>query len=163
MLIIAEILFIVLLSTMLLMIYKNERASAKRSLARAKAEEYWNGRERRRHVRFKNALELTYIIEKRPHLKQTKTVDISEGGLKLVLAEKLAAGTMMDIRITLPGSEKNTEVEVEGEVVWSDDAKEVESSGKRLFYSGIKFFAIPEPSARSLISYIKSLAKDSAV
>lgn len=163
MLIVAELLFIGLLSIMFFMIYKNEKASAKRSVPRAKAEEYWDGIERRRHVRFKKAVELTYTIEKRPHLKQTKTVDISEGGLKLVLAEKLAVGAIVDLRMTLPGSEKNTEVEVEGEVVWSSDAKAEEGSGKRLFYSGIKFFAIPEPSATDLISYVMSLAKDSAV
>ena len=162
MLIAAELLFIVLLSMMLFMVYKNERTSAKKSLPRAKAEEYWNGKERRRHVRFKKALELTYMVEKKPHLKHSRTVDISEGGLKLVLAEKLATGTIMDLRIALPNS-RNTEIEIEGDVVWSGDAKDEEGSGKRLFYSGIKFFAIPEPSGTDLINYLRSLAKDSAV
>ena len=163
MLIAAELLFIVLLSMMLFMVYKNERTSAKKSLPRAKAEEYWNGKERRRHVRFKEALELTYMIERKPHLKHGRTVNISEGGLKLVLAEKLATGTIMDLRIALPNSKKNTEIEIEGDVVWSGDAKDEEGSGKRLFYSGIKFFAIPEPSGTDLINYLRSLAKDSAV
>lgn len=143
------------------MIYRNERPSSKNLLPRAKAEEYWDGKERRRHVRFKKALEVTYVIEKKPHLRDGKTVDISEGGLKLLLAEKLAIGTMMDLHIAIPCSDKTTDTEMEGEVVWSSEARDDAISGKRLFYSGIKFFAIPEPRGTSLIGYINSLAEDS--
>lgn len=161
MLIIVELLFIMILAVMLFMIYRSERASRKKALPRAKIEEYWDGKERRRHVRFKKALELTYMIEKRPHLKNGRTVDISEGGLKLLLAEKLAVGTIMDLHITLPDSAKSVEIEIEGEVVWSSEAKEDAVSDKRLFYSGIKFFAMPEPSGANFINYISSLPEDS--
>lgn len=152
---IIELLFIVLLVMILFMLYKGERMLSKKVLPRAKIEECWNGRERRRHVRFKKMLEATYVIEKKPRLKSGKTVDISEGGAKLILAEKLSKGTMLCLEISIPGSQ-NT-VEMEGEIVWSNESNETDPSGKRLFYSGVRIVAIKEPSAADFINYIRSL------
>src|SRR3989338_2613326 len=102
MLFILELSFIVLLFMILGLLYRNEKVSSKRASPHAKIEEYWNGMERRRYARFKKILEVTYKIEKKPHLKAGKTVDISEGGVKLLLDEKLAKGTIVDLQIALP-------------------------------------------------------------
>lgn len=161
MFLIIELLFIVLLAMVLLMLYKAEHFSTNNLRPQARVEEYWDGRDRREHIRFKRDLDVTYIVEKRTHLKANgKSVDISEGGLKLLLSEKLAKGTLMDLIIELPGSKEM--IEVEGEVAWSEEAKVKDDSGKRYFHSGVKFSAIKEPSGRGLVDYINSLASDKA-
>ena len=155
MLLILELLFIVVLVMILFMVYRNERISSRDLVSRAKIEEYWNGKERRHHVRFKKALEVTYSVEKKSGLNSSKTVDISEGGVKLLLDEKLSEGTMINLHIVLPNSKKI--LDVEGEIVWSSESQETDASNKRFFYSGIRFFAMRKPSGTILIDYIRSL------
>ena len=104
---------------------------------------------------------MNYKVEKKPHLKRCSTVDISEGGLKLLLDDKLLKGSFLDIEITLPGSKKTAELE--GEVVWSEDADLKDSSGKRYFYAGVRFLAVKEPSGRHLMDYLKTLSLESAI
>lgn len=151
-----QVFFVFLLFFILIMLYKSEMISAKKSLPKARIEEYWNGKERRKHIRFKKMLEINYVVRKKPHIKNNcKTIDISEGGAKIFLDEKLSKGAIMDLHISIPDSKEI--VAIEGEVVWSEDASQDKESGKRFFYCGIKFFAIKEPSQVSLIEYIRSL------
>jgi len=157
MLLITELLFIVLLSMVLFMIVCHEKMVSKRSAPHARVEEYWNGKERRQHFRFEKELEVEYAVEKRPHLKSSgKTLDISEGGMRLLIEEKLQNGAILDLKIELPDTKRIAEIE--GEVVWSEEVDGLDASGKRLFHAGIKFLALKEPSGVSLIEYIHSLA-----
>jgi len=159
MLLIVEILFIVLLSMILFMLYRNERLSAKRTISHARLEEYWGGRERRECVRFRQDLDVNYKFEKKAHLNNKgKTVDISQSGVKLLLEEKFAKGAILDLDIAVPGSRKS--IEIEGEVVWSEEVAEQDASGKRLFHTGVRFLAIREPSGAQLANYIHSLCKE---
>lgn len=157
MLLLVEIFFIVLLTMMLFTLYHNERETARKLTPHAAIEEYWTGKERRQHVRFEKSLTVDYTVEKKPHLKTSgATVDISEGGMKLIVNEKLPKGAVLDFKIAL--SNPGDTAEVEGEVVWSEDAGADDASGKRLFYSGIKFSAIKQPAGKNLIDYIHSVA-----
>jgi len=159
MILIVELLFVVLLSMILYMIYLHERILTKKNTPQAKMEEFWSGKERREHFRFEKSLGVNYIIEKKAHLKNAgTTVDISEGGMKLLLDEKLSNDTIVDLKVFLPNSHKFAEVE--GKVIWSEEVKEIDPSGKRLFYSGISFIAVKEPSNGKLAEYIRSLASD---
>lgn len=157
---IVESLCIVLLVMILLMVYRHDGVLSKRNMPTARIEEYWNGKERRRHLRFKKVLEVNYTVEKKPHLKNGKTVDISEGGVKLLLDEKLREGVILALKIALPNSKMMAEIE--GDVVWSSEAQDKDPSGKRLFHSGIRFFAMREPSGTNLVDYIRSLSEESA-
>lgn len=157
MILIIELLFIVLLAMILFMIYVNEHSTGKRLLPFATIEEYWSGAERRQHVRFNKTLVVTYIVKKKPGPNSNgKTADISEGGMKLILGEKLARGTVLALRIDLPATKKMAELE--GQVVWSEDSESKCQSDKRLFCCGIKFSRLKEPSGRHLIEYIHSIA-----
>jgi len=154
-----ELVFILLLVIVLFMIYGTDRLSKKSRQPRAIVEEYWDGRERRQYVRFKKTLEVEYIILRKPHLDNDgKTLDISEGGVKLMTGEKLGAGTILEIRIALPNSRHVAEVE--GEVVWSEEAVGKGDGGERLFHSGIKFSSIREPGGAALLDYIRLLGSD---
>ncbi|MCX5680188.1 MAG: hypothetical protein NTZ95_06010, partial [Candidatus Omnitrophica bacterium] len=70
-------------------------------------------------------------------------------------AEKLEKGTILGFTIALP--DRGRSAKIEGEVAWSEEFGGTDPSGRRLFYSGIRFLAIKEPSGFSLIEYIRSL------
>ena len=64
--------------------------------------------------------------------------DISGGGIRLSLMEKLEEGTLLSLRFEIPGVPE--EIQIQGKVVW---AREVIISGKdeRVYYdTGINFF-----------------------
>ena len=144
--------FLVLLSVTLMMLWGHERISTKRVISRAKVEERWDGEERRSHKRFNNDLELEYSVRKRSHLKNSRTVDLSKGGMKLLLDEKLPKGAMLGLKVRIP--ENRRTIEVEAEVVWTNDADKKDPSGRRFFFSGLKFISIKEPAGIHLAEYL---------
>lgn len=144
-----------LLSFTLIMLWGHERIRAKRTVLRANVEECWNGEERRQHKRMEKNLEVEYSVEKKPHLKNGKTVNISEGGMKLRLDEKLAKGTIVDLKIYMP--ENNKTIEVEGEVSWTKECDGRDASGKRFFHSGIKFITMKGSSGTHLCECLAPL------
>ncbi len=155
MLLLVELLFICLLIFLFVMLYKNELVSAKARLSHAVIEECWDGKNRRKYTRFKEALDVIYALEKKAHFKDTaRIVDISEGGAKLLLDKKLAKDDILHLKLELPHT--NETAEIEGRVIWSEDEKGENESGKRLFHVGIMFSG--EPPNRSLIGYIRSLS-----
>ncbi len=151
--------FITLLSMILYLLYKNEFVISKNNRHHAKIEEYWTGKERRKYNRFKKALDVIYTIAKKMNLHSKGcTIDISEGGMKLLLDEKLSAGTIMELKISTPASPQD--IELEGEVVWCEEDSRKEASGKRYFHHGIKFLAVNEPSGKLFCDYIRSIAAE---
>jgi len=156
MLFIFEIVFILTLVMILFMLYRNERIISKSVLPQANVEEFWDGPERRRHARFRKKLAIRYHVIKHSRIKnRCRSIDISEGGMKLLLSEKLDKGTMLEIQIRIPNSGKN--IDAEGCVAWAEEITKRDAFGRRLFYAGIKFSAINEPDGSSLLEYIKSL------
>lgn len=156
MFLVTEALFIILLVVILVMLRRSERNVAKNTMPRARIEEWWDGKERRSHIRFRKALEVDYSIENNPRLNnRCKTVDISEGGMKLLLEEKPAKGSILSLKVILPDIRKVAEVK--GEVVWLEDVAQSDQSGKRFFCSGIKFAEIKQPPGNPLLEYIRSL------
>lgn len=149
-------LFLILLFLVLIIFIRSERSNSRIDLPHALLEEYWNGRERRQHIRFQKKLEVIYTLGKKAHAKKNgNTLDISEGGAKLMLNEKLAPGTIMDLKVAVPNSAITAEME--SEVVWSEDASSPDNSGRRVFYSGVEFLAMKEPGRTYFINYVRSL------
>jgi hypothetical protein len=156
MFLVLELLFIILLSMVLFFLYQNERASGRSSFRRAVLEGCWTGKERRQHVRFKKSLEISYVARKRQQLRSNgKTVDISIGGAKLLLDEKLSKGAILLIKMLLPDVGKT--VEAEGEVVWSECLDQDVAGGKGFFHAGVKFLAVKNPDDGYLLEYVRSL------
>ncbi len=147
--------FLILLSITLFMLWAHERISTKKVTPHARILEYWTGDERREHKRFDKDLEIEYTIEDKPHLKIGRAINVSKGGLMILVDEKLAFGSILDIKVYMPENKKF--FEVEAEVVWTKDKEEKDALGRRLFYSGIKFIAIKEPSGSHFIQYMDSL------
>ena len=161
MLIAIELIFILILGAVLITMFKTDGLAIKDRSRQAKLEKCWSGKNRRQHPRFPQSLTVLYVIIKRQGALSAagSTKDISEGGLRLVLDEKLPMGTSLNLKISLPDSTQPAEVY--GVVVWTEDASDIkEPSGKRLFYSGIKFSSIKEPSGKYLIDYIRSISQE---
>jgi c-di-GMP-binding flagellar brake protein YcgR len=152
---ISGVAFLALLSLTLMMLWAHERIANKRAIPRAKVEELWDREERRKHARFSHDTDIEYNVAKKPLIKGGKSINISEGGMKLLMDEKLPKGAIIDMKMYLP--DKNEVVEVEGEVIWTSDADVKDASGKRYFHSGIKFMAVRESSQTRLTEYIKNL------
>ena len=160
MLIAIELLFILLLAIVLFMLFKSEGLALKNKGPKAKIEECWRGDDRRQYPRFTESLGVAYSIVKNHTVKNAtgKTINISEGGAKLLLDEKLPPKTFINLKISLSGS--GGTAEAIGDVVWTEDAVDIKDpSGKRFFYSGIKFSSIKDPSGNKLINYVRSLTK----
>ena len=155
MLLIVGMVFLLLLSITLMMLWGHEKIAIRRVRSCAKVEEFWNGEERRSHERFNKDLEVEYIVQMRPHLKNSKTVDLSKGGMKLLLDEKLPKGAIMGLKVYIP--EKRRTIKLEAEVVWTNDVDKKDPSGKRLFFSGLKFITIKEPAGIHLSEYLTPL------
>lgn len=161
MLIFFELLFITLLVAILFLIFKNDGFNAKNRFRHARLEGYWRGKDRRQHPRFTQSLAISYSVMKKRIAEglSGKTIDISEGGAKLLLDEKLPLGTPLSLKVLLPDSGHTAEIA--GDVVWTEDASDVDAaSGKRFFYSGIKFSSIKEPFGKYFIEYIRSIPID---
>jgi c-di-GMP-binding flagellar brake protein YcgR len=149
------VVFLLLLSITLMMLWAHEKIATKKVIPHAKIEDCWNGEERRSQERFNNNLEIEYNVEKRPHLRNGRTVDISKGGMKLLLDEKLPKGAMLGLKFPIP--EKKKMIELDAEVVWTNDAEKNDPSGKRFFLSGLKFIAVKEPVGIHLSEYLTHL------
>ena len=147
--------FLILLSITLTMLWNHEKIVTKRVVPRAKIEECWYNEERRSHERFSKDLEVEYCVEKRPHIKHGRTIDLSNIGMKLLLDEKLPKGAILGLKVRIP--EKRRTIEVDAEVVWTKDAEKKDPSGKRFFSSGLKFISIKEPVGVHLSEYLSSL------
>lgn len=158
MLLLFGLLFIALLVFIFYMIFKDERFALKHLLPKARIEGSWSGNERRKFRRFSHELTVTYMVLKKALSKngRGKTVDISEGGVKVLLDKKLDPRTSLNMKIDVP--ETGETAEVIGEVMWTEDAPDAKDpSGRRFFYSGIRFSFIKEPAGKSLINYVRSL------
>jgi c-di-GMP-binding flagellar brake protein YcgR len=155
MFLIVGMVFLVLLSITLMMLWGHEKITTKRVLPHARVEDYWDGEERRSHKRFNKDLEVEYSVRNRPRLKNGRTVDLSNGGMKLLLDEKLPKGAVIGLKVHIP--EKSRTIEVETEVIWTNDADKKDLSGRRFFFSGLKFIAIKEPAGIHLSEYLTSL------
>jgi hypothetical protein len=139
------------------MLLRNEGFRTKDGLRQATGGS-WSGANRRQYPRFDQSLDVTYGVIKKPSYQNLsgKTVDISESGVKLALDEKLSPGTFISLKIALPGSNKVSELV--GNIVWTEDATDIaDPSGKRFFYSGIRFVSPGEPSGMNLINHIRSI------
>jgi PilZ domain. len=155
MFLVVGVVFLILLSITLAMLWGHERIAVKKITPMAQIEEYWNGEERRSHKRFGKELHVEYRLEKKPHLINARTIDLSKTGVKLLLDEKLPKGAILDLKVHIP--EKRRTIEVEGEVIWTDDADKKDPSGKRFFFSGLKFIALKEPSGTHFSDYLNHL------
>lgn len=159
-----EIVIILMLFFIILAMFWHERLMAKKSVPQAVIDGYLRGADRRKYTRFKRSLDAIYKIERRPHIRMMcRTIDISQGGLRLLVDAKFEQGEVIHLVIALPDSE-NLKIEAEGKVVWSEPARDFsDPSGKRYFYAGIQFCGITSHDAQLLTTFIKTLSEEDEI
>ena len=158
MLLLIQLLLILILFSILLALYRDERTIKKKIRNIAKLEKYWNGRERRKYVRFDTDIEVIYkeIKNRTPATRGARSIDISSRGMRLLVDKKMSPGTLLDISLKAP--QQPLPVKVAGSVVWCNEAKDKEDlRDKKLFHVGLYINEIPETSQDAFGEYIKSL------
>lgn len=143
-----------MLIMILLTLVIDEKRKRMQNMHLVKLKGYWNGGERRNAIRLNISLEVKLVIDDR--IASVKSSDISSGGIRLLLDEKIAEGTSLRLEIKLPA--ENHLVKTNGEVVWTKESKEDEAiSAKRLFNTGIKFFQFQDSGDKRLFNFIHNL------
>ena len=114
--------------------------------------------EKRAHPRFAVTLGIKYrliedrneiqkILDRRNQKLDSKTLDLSLGGMYLVSREKLNLQSILNVEMTLPGD--TAPFSVFAEVVWNNETG-----------AGLHFITIREPDLERLKAYLDSRAKD---
>lgn len=104
-------------------------------------------KERRRHKRMRASLEVTYRITGHHLQSGSRSIDLSEGGMRLSVAQRLNPGTVLELKINSKKAGKV--ISAAGEVMWVNRRRDP----KFPFEMGIKFTRIA-PSDRIILEPI---------
>lgn len=102
----------------------------------------------RKLKRIESELHVKYQPIKYRNWYTTVTKGIGTGGVCLISGEYLGIGTIINIQLTLPGSER--QLLVAGEVLWSDFLTD-----RKLYESGIKFIRLTKDEKEFLSKQIE--------
>lgn len=142
---------LIILTLTLFEIQKKKRES----LAEGKIVEVWEGKERRRYKRINADLPVRYEISINPK-SSAKVIsrDISEGGIGLIVYEKLKEGAPLRIWIDIP--QRKEKFFVLGEVVWQKEVTK-NINDRRIFFVGIRFTNVDILTQMQLFNFLSSL------
>lgn len=159
MLLIGEIIAILVLVTALTAFIIEENKIKKSKVPRGAIKEYWSGQERRQTMRINASFIVRYSIEKKYPLRLNGQMkDISSDGMRLLINEKLAEGTLLLLEFDL--ANKKDFVGAEGKVIWTDgEFAERDKTGRRIFQTGIQFVSIKPDDKSRLVAYVEKIAK----
>ena len=115
-----EIVFICILAMMLVIVRKEESSSWKARMPAGRIEQYWDGSERRRFVRFDTGLSMHYNVIRSGDSYEVVSGDVSEGGMRLLIDKKLERGLTIDMEIRT--SKGGAAIRARGLVVWCNEA-----------------------------------------
>ncbi|MBI2981944.1 MAG: PilZ domain-containing protein [Deltaproteobacteria bacterium] len=80
--------------------------------------------EQRRHARLDIALSVNYVIQKPggelSEIAESKSADVSAGGIRLMTPHLLERGTLLHLEIQLLDREDQEPIRAQGEVVWQN-------------------------------------------
>ncbi|MBU4140347.1 MAG: PilZ domain-containing protein [Candidatus Omnitrophica bacterium] len=152
-----------LLLLILAVIYQDEYR--KRRLARksAKVNTFWNrNKDRRKTPRINTEIDVLYeVLSGNAAGKQnSRSRDISMGGIGLTLNEKLFPGTVLSLQLNMAQSHRT--IFTQGEIAWVKEAskKNIAQKGQRLFDAGVKFTKIGPKDEAALNNFINQRAKN---
>lgn len=111
--------------------------------------------QKRVHMRIEDLVDVEFFSNSAgvTTIFRTKTRDISAGGLKAYLTQKLNPKNRMQLKIILPESKKV--IQTEAEVVSSEVVGLIGDSGKETLYeTRFKFIKINIDSRKEIIDYV---------
>ncbi len=146
-------LFILLVITLMLW---SEEKRLRKNVTHGLASKFWMLREKRRFVRFDDEIKIRYNpVNNTRNAQYSKTVNLSKKGLCLLAYEKLKEKNCVDMEIEVPGFSRP--VKLIGQVMWVKELKTKDAQGRRLFYTGIKFYKIKPESEAILLTHLNAL------
>ena len=153
------LIFLGLLVAIFLIIYRNEYWIKKINAPDGKIEGYWASRERRNTVRLEIPLEVKYTcLPPYNHNHLSVTQNISQGGIQLLIYEKLNIDDRLDLELELSNNEHP--IIGMGQIAWLKDAPfQSEEKEKRAFLAGIKFIDLKPKDEKRLNDFICSKCK----
>lgn len=150
-----ELLVILILMLIWFSISREQSKAEKGSIPKATIKEFWEGLERRKSFRLHTSLKVTYIVEKKAHLKLNgKSKNISPGGLMLEIEEKLYPNIPLKLEITIPDDRQP--IFTEAEVIWVEELKDPNQNEKRRFDIGVKFLNLSITDHDRLLNFIET-------
>ena len=154
---------IIFLLLLLAVIYQDEQRKRRLTRKSAKVNTFWNGsRDRRKTPRISIEIDVLYdVLSGNASGKQnSRTRDVSLGGIGLTLNEKLFPGTVLSLQLNIAQSHRP--IFAQGEIVWTKEIfkKNTAQNGQRLFGAGIKFTKIGQEDKVALSSFINRRAKN---
>lgn len=111
--------------------------------------------QRRRDVRLAVLLDVAYAPlpegDAAADFKETKALDLSAGGLRLVTGQEYSPGTLLLVKFRLPLRKDFFETVTKAEVLRTEP---VMLEKKRLFHLGLKFIDLPQAHRDKIFSFI---------
>ncbi len=107
--------------------------------------------EKRKFIRLELPIEVKYRISIDPVVEnKSLSKDISAGGLRMILKEKLPPGLLLEIKINIPDDERL--ISTSGEIVWQD---EIVIDREVKYETGIRFVNISTEDREKISRYIR--------
>ena len=135
---------------------RSEEKRLRKNVTHGLVSKFWMLREKRRFVRFDDEIKIRYNpVNNTRNAQYSKTVNLSKKGLCLLAYEKLKEKNCVDMEIEVPGFSRP--VKLIGQVMWVKELKTKDAQGRRLFYTGIKFYKIKPESEAILLTHLNAL------
>lgn len=149
---------ILLILVLILGITLKEEIMARKGIPHGIANKYWILREKRRFVRFQEAMKIRYNrIGSKSSQANIKMQNVSRKGLCISTYEKLQKKDTLEVEIEVPGFSKP--VRLTGSVMWVKELHSPDKDGRRMFYTGIRFGKINPESEAILITHLNTLKR----
>lgn len=110
--------------------------------------------EKRKFPRAEVACKISTVFGERLLVFNAHTENIGEGGIRVILGEKLNISTIVEVDLFL--LDKEIPIRCKGEVVWATEMKP-EGISPRLFDTGIKFIEINDHNKENIRKVVLTL------
>ncbi|MEK6564272.1 MAG: PilZ domain-containing protein [Candidatus Omnitrophota bacterium] len=114
--------------------------------------------EKRSFPRIKGEISVAYKIMGSSDDGEVRTMDISGGGFRLPMYEKVKPETLVELNISLPSQE--APFYGLAKVIWQSRTAVKGKGGKNYFETGIKFIRVGLNNRKQIVRYINSLIKE---
>ena len=151
------VILIILLIVVLWICVKEEHRHRKERTPIGRVQYFWYGQERRQNERISLVFRARYRVVKngKRDQKESLTDNLSIGGLKLLIYEKMRAGDEIDLEIDVPPKEL---LKCRGKIIWVKEIHQEERGkeelGKRSFLIGVSFTQLSPQVLERLKSFI---------
>jgi len=108
-------------------------------------------KEKRKYKRKYISIDVEYDISSDQKWLESKSMNISSGGICLITKEPMHIGKIFDMKFRIPDSDKL--IKVAGKIIWNEKCHEKDGEG---YYNGIQFTRIHNEDRMLISKFIDS-------